>query len=66
MEYYFRAVLCHLCVGAQDAETALEDYQKLYPAFQRTEHYKLLEVGKLKYFAHKLKKTLSLFSIMKP
>jgi hypothetical protein len=52
-----------MCVGAQDARNALENYQGLCPAFQDSDQYRLLKVGKLKYFAHKLTKTLSLFSI---
>jgi hypothetical protein len=64
LDCFLRAALCHLCVDVLDAQHALVRYQGLYPDFQHSQQYMLLEVGKLKYFAHKLTKTLSLFSII--
>lgn len=33
-EYFFRAVLCHMCGDILDAQHALQRYESMYPAFQ--------------------------------
>ena len=33
-EYFFRAVLCHMCGDLLDAQHALQRYESMYPAFQ--------------------------------
>ncbi|XP_018320633.1 alpha-soluble NSF attachment protein [Agrilus planipennis] len=42
-EYLFRAALCHLCVDLLNARHALERYTQIYPAFQDSREYKLLQ-----------------------
>ncbi|KAF5305529.1 hypothetical protein FQA39_LY01620 [Lamprigera yunnana] len=42
-EYLFRATLCHLCVDLLNAQHALERYSRLYPTFQDSREYKLLQ-----------------------
>ncbi|KAF5276671.1 hypothetical protein FQA39_LY06475 [Lamprigera yunnana] len=42
-EYLFRAALCHLCVDLLNAQHALERYIQMYPAFQDSREYKLLQ-----------------------
>ncbi|KAK4871670.1 hypothetical protein RN001_015794 [Aquatica leii] len=42
-EYLFRAALCHLCVDLLNAQHALEQYTQMYPAFQDSREYKLLQ-----------------------
>lgn len=44
-EYYFRAALCHLCVDVLNAQLAMNQYIELYPAFQDSREYKLLQVN---------------------
>jgi len=41
-DHLFRAALCHLCLDATDAATALSRYEQMYPAFQDSRECKLL------------------------
>jgi len=41
-EYFFRAVLCHMCVDNLDAQHALQRYETMYPAFQDSRECKLV------------------------
>lgn len=42
-EYFFKAALCHLCVDTLNAQHALERYVQMYPAFQDSREYKLVQ-----------------------
>lgn len=42
-EYMFRAALCHLAVDVLNAQHALTSYVEMYPAFQDSREYKLLQ-----------------------
>ncbi|XP_037076310.1 alpha-soluble NSF attachment protein-like [Pollicipes pollicipes] len=33
-DYFFRALLCHLCIDVINANNAVQRYQEMYPAFQ--------------------------------
>ena len=44
-DYFFRALLCHLCIDVINANNALARYQEMYPAFQDSRECKLIKVG---------------------
>lgn len=41
-EYFFRAMLCHLCADATNSRSALEKYARRYPTLKDTREYKLV------------------------
>lgn len=41
-EYFFRAMLCHLCVDTVAAKFSLDTYVRKYPALKETREYKLV------------------------
>ncbi|CAG0894074.1 unnamed protein product [Darwinula stevensoni] len=42
-EYFFRSLICHLCVDAHNAQIALQKYEEMYPAFQDSREAKLIK-----------------------
>ncbi|KAF0299327.1 Alpha-soluble NSF attachment protein [Amphibalanus amphitrite] len=42
-DYFFRALLCHLCIDVINANNALTRYQEMYPAFQDSRECKLIK-----------------------
>lgn len=41
-EYFFRAMLCHLCLDTVNCRSILENYLRRYPALKDTREYKLV------------------------
>uniref|UniRef100_T1JB32 Uncharacterized protein n=1 Tax=Strigamia maritima TaxID=126957 RepID=T1JB32_STRMM len=42
-EYFFRAVLCHLCVDLLNAQHAVQKYEEMYPAFSDSRESKFIK-----------------------
>jgi len=42
-EHFFRAILCHMCVDALNAQHALTKYEEMYPAFGDSREVKLVK-----------------------
>jgi len=42
-DYFFRALLCHLCIDCINANNAMLRYQEMYPAFQDSRECKLIK-----------------------
>ncbi|XP_014676680.1 PREDICTED: alpha-soluble NSF attachment protein-like [Priapulus caudatus] len=41
-EYFFKAMLCHMCIDVLNAQHALKKYEEMFPAFQDAREYKLV------------------------
>ncbi len=41
-DYFFRAMLCHLCIDLLDAQNAMKRYEELHPAFSDSRECKLI------------------------
>jgi len=42
-EYFFKASLCHMCLNMDEAQSAMEKYCQMFPAFEDSREMKLLK-----------------------
>lgn len=42
-DYFFKALLCHLCVDLVNTTLAMDEYKQMYPAFEDSREFKLIK-----------------------